>query len=282
MFETIRDMGFTFSGGNALLLAVFAAFLLLAVYRGRKSEKMASEARLREQALLKDNEMLDKLNHMKLEFFQNMSHDFKTPLTVISTSLHNVADMIDYGDMDKAEMTDSLATAQREIMRLARMVDSAMKLSNLHESRQDMERIDTVKFLHEVADIYRVLLERRNNVIIVDVPATLPYIYGNMDMLTHVMANLLSNANRYTLNGEIIIKAELDGDRIVVKTRDSGSGIKPEMLPNVFERGVSESGTGLGLSICKIAVEEVHKGKITIASELGKGTEVTIVLPINS
>jgi len=84
---------------------------------------------------------------------------------------------------------------------------------------------------------------------------------------------------RLPRNGEITIHAIADPDWITVKVRDSGSGIHPELLPRILERGVSDSGTGLGLSICKTAVE-AHGGTIAVESEYGQYTEITITLPI--
>jgi len=273
-----------FGGVVALVVALgVVLFALVAlVYTKRKSERLAADAELRGQALIADNEMLDRLNRMKNEFFQNMSHDFKTPLTVISTSVLNAKDMLDY-ELDKDEMRESLDNAQREVMRMARMVESAMKYSSLHDNRQDMVPVDIAQLLHEGAETYRALLERHGNSLSYDIPPTLPNVYGNADMLLHVMSNLLSNANRHTRNGDVSIVARcVVGKKrpdILVSVADNGEGVKPDILSSVFERGVSESGTGLGLSICLTALE-AHDGAIGIESEPGKGTTVWFTIPI--
>ena len=230
----------------------------------------------REQALIADNNTLDRLSRMKTEFFRNMSHDFKTPLTVISTSVHNAADMLDF-EIDKDDMSESLDNAHREIMRMARMVDSAMEHSFLHDNRQDMKPIDITPLLRESAETYRAVLEGHGNTLSLDIPAALPRILGNTDILFHVLSNLLSNANRYTYNGKISILAEEENGIVAVTVRDNGMGVKPEILPRVFERGVSDGGTGLGLPICKDAIE-AHNGTISVKSEYGHGTEVTFTL----
>ena len=273
-----------FSGVIVLLviLVIVLFTLVTLVYTSRKTERHALEAETREKVLVADNEMLDRLNRMKNEFFQNMSHDFKTPLTVISTSVLNATDMLDF-EHDKDEMRESLANAQREIMRMARMVESAMKYSSLHDNRQDMVKLDIAQILHEGAETYRALLDRNGNTLILDIPVTLPHVYGNLDMILHIMSNLLSNANRHTRNGEVRITARCVISRarpdILVTVKDSGEGIKPEVLPNVFDRGVSETGTGLGLSICKTAIV-AHDGEIGIESEPGKGASIWFTIPI--
>jgi len=276
---------FPWLGGIIILLVFLVLVLILLMMqlnRSRKTERLALEAKIREQALLADNEMLDRLNRTKLEFFQNMSHDFKTPLTVISTSVLNAADMLDF-ETDKDEIRECLYIAQREIMRMARMVESAMKYSSLHDNRHDMAPIDIGQLLHEGAETYRALLDRYGNTLSLNVPLTLPSIYGNADILLHVMSNLLSNANRHTRNGAVAIDARcvVSNSRpdVLVTVRDDGDGVKPDLLPYVFNRGVSEGGTGLGLSICKTAIE-AHGGAIGIVSEQGKGTAVWFSIPI--
>jgi len=266
---------------DIVLMVCSAVFLLILFYRSRKSERLAVDARIREQALIAENDMLDRLNRMKTQFFQNMSHDFKTPLTVISTCVLNVADVLDFDDnIDKDEMRESLEQAQREIMRMSRMVDSAMKLSAMHDGRQDIEPVDIAYFLREAVETYRVLLERHGNILSINIPKSLPHISGNTDMLLHVIANILSNANRYTRDGEIIIQAQKRKGEVAVTIKDNGQGVAPEILPRIFERGVSDRGTGLGLSICKTAIEEIHNGTILVESEYGKGTAVTFTLPV--
>ena len=230
------------------------------------------------QAFAAEIDMLDRLNSMKTVFLQNMSHDLKTPLTVISTDILNSADQLDF-EIDKEDMRESLANAQQEIMRMARMIDGAMKHSFMQDDRHDMKPMDIAPTLREGAATYRALLERHGNAMILDVPDALPPIYGNADMILHVLSNLLSNANRYTRNGKISISASAENGTVSVTVQDSGEGVKPELLPRVFERGVSENGTGLGLFICKTTIE-AHNGAIYAESEWGKGTGITFVLPI--
>jgi len=238
----------------------------------------AQELKLREQALIADIELLDRLNLIKTEFFQNMSHDFKTPLTVISVHVLDTIEMLRFGTDEKAMMAN-METAQREIMRMGRMVDGAIKQSSLQDSRKDMKPIDIAALLRESVHTYSALLDRNGNALTLDAPDTLPLIPGNKDMLLHILSNLISNANRYTKDGKISVRASETGGAVTVTVRDSGMGIKPEMLPHIFDRGISDGGTGFGLSICKSAIE-AHGGTISIKSEYGHGTEVTFTIPI--
>jgi signal transduction histidine kinase len=233
---------------------------------------------IREQQLLAENKIHDCINRMKIEFFQNMSHHLKTPLTVISTSLHNMTDMINFGSIDTGDMLVILENAQSEVMRLSKMLDNTMKSLSLNDSHQKMELIDVNIFLKEIADIHRALLERRFNTLKLEIPASPSFINGNRELLTHVMANLLSNANRYTIGGLILIKSFEENEWVTIIVQDNGSGIRRDILPYIFERGVSDKGTGLGLSICKITVE-AHNGVIFVDSS-ENGTEFTIKLPV--
>ena len=270
-----------------VFLAALITLLILLFRRYRKIEKRALEAGIRERALMKENEMLDRISRTKTEFFQNMSHDFKTPLTVVSTSILNAIDLLDY-EMDKAEMRESLSMAQSEIMRMARIVDGALKHAALHDNRQSEEVIDLVPLLRKVAVTYHAFLDRRGNTLFLAVPDVLPLVYSNTDMLLNVLSNLISNANKYTRDGEVTISAAetdpiltTEGFRryISISVSDTGTGVNPENLANMFKRGTAESGSGLGLSICKAAVEQ-YGGTISIESEPNKGTKVTFTVPI--
>jgi signal transduction histidine kinase len=237
------------------VLVIFNIFIERFVKSLRKSsDALAMVSKAREQELIADNDILDRMNRMKNEFFQNVSHDFKTPLTVISTSVLNAADIIDF-KIDKKEIRESLDNAQREVMRMARMVDGLMKYSSLYDYRRDMKSLDLAQLLNDGAATYRALLERNGNTLLLEIPDTLSHVYGNSDVLLHVLSNLLSNANRHTRDGKISIKATADEDTVTVTVTDTGTGIKPDMLPKIFERGVSDGGMGLGLSICKTAIE---------------------------
>ena len=269
--------------GDIVLIMSVVIFLVIMCVRVRKVNHMIIQVRRREQELIEDNNKLYRMSRMNAEFFQNMSHDLKAPLAAISTSVLNVRDMFDFGNINQDEACKSLDNAQREIMRMTRMIDDAIKPSLQNDGWQDRKPLDIAQLLRKDAEVCRPLVERQGNILALYIPNTLPYILGNADMITQVLSNLLSNANRYTRDGEIAIIAAQKDDTVVVTVSDDGLGVKPELLPHVFERGVSDSGgTGLGLTICKVIVEEVHGGKILIESAYGKGTKVRFTLPVCS
>ena len=265
-------------GTLTFVLCQMAAMFYATMRRYSDTRQLAEAARREAKELDEKNRLLDNVSSMKTEFFQNMSHDLKTPLTVISTDILNAADYLDFA-MDREDMRSSLAHAQSEIMRMARMVDGALKYSAMQDNQGHTESLEIASFLRDGAEHYRAMLERTGNRLFFDAPETLPPVACGADTLFHVLSNLLSNANRYTSNGEIHIRAAEENRAVSVTIQDTGSGIEPALLPRVFQRGVSDGGTGLGLSICKSAIESLG-GKISITSETGRGTSVTFTLPL--
>jgi len=248
-----------FSSIAAMLLAIF---LLAFIIR---------------QAQFTEKEILDRLKITKAMFFQDMVHDFKTPLTVVSVNILDSEHMLDY-EINIDELRENLENAQNEIMRMSRMMDSIVNEATKSGPRYDMESLNIAKLLLEGSEPYRTLLKSNGNSLVIDIPKTLPKIFGNADMLLLVMANLLSNATRYTKDGTITVSAKTTGNYITVTVADTGAGIDPKILSSVFKRGVSDKGTGQGLSICK-SIIEAHSGKISIESALNEGTSIYFTIP---
>jgi len=228
-------------------------------------------------ALSFENAEIIRLNRMKTEFLQNISHELKTPLAVISTDVLNVSDQIEY-EMDREDIQKSLKNAQEEIMRMSRMLNSAMQYPAKPESIGESEPLDIAPVLRFGADSYRSMTKKRNNTLSVDVPVSLPLVYANADLIIQVLSNLLSNANRHTHDGEIIVRAVEGDGKVLVTVTDNGDGISPALLPHVFERGVSSGWSGYGLSISKNIIEALG-GEISLTSEQGKGTSTMFILP---
>ena len=272
-------LGFTL-GDIFLAISVFVTVMLLLT--NIKLRKSRDTAKARESALQTDRDLIDKLSRLKVELYQNMYHDLKTPLTVISTSILNISDMIEYGDMNEEEMSRSLANMQSETMYMSRMLDNAMKLSASPGGKFDLLFVptDIGEFIIEKSEIYRILLARSKNKLILDITPSLPKVLICADMILHVLTNLLTNANRYTRGGEITISVGINGGSVCITVSDNGAGIKEELLPLIFERGTSDGSTGLGLAICKAVVEKTHGGTISAESKVGAGTKIKFTLPI--
>ncbi|HPX70170.1 MAG TPA: HAMP domain-containing sensor histidine kinase [Bacillota bacterium] len=232
-----------------------------------------------QKKLDEQNIMLSEAYKTKTELISNASHEMRTPLTVISVNVQSAMEVLESSGDKPAdpEVMSMLANAHMEIMRLARMVGSSLQLSAMSE-QSEKKMLDFSTLLNLDADVLRLNLQRKGNELRTDIEDGLK-IFGDARLLEQVITNLLQNAGTYTQNGEIRLSAHRKGGEIVACVRDNGSGIEPEMLPRVFERGVTTGGTGFGLFLCKMVVES-HGGNIWIESEPGKGTAVYFTLPV--
>ena len=231
-----------------------------------------------QKKLDEQNHILERVSRAKTEFLSNTSHEMRTPLTVISVNVQTVAEILeDMGDTVKdGEATELLQNAQQEIMRLARMVGGTLTLAAMSENT-DKKAVDFSTLLRSSAEMFSLHLQKRGNTLTLEITGGLT-VFGNADLLAQVVANLLQNASAYTRQGKVTLRAEISGHEVLVTVRDTGDGIALELLPHVFERGVSIGGTGFGLYLCKTVVES-HGGRIWIESEPGNGTTVSFVLP---
>jgi signal transduction histidine kinase len=181
-----------------------------------------------------------------------------------------------------AEALEATRAVQNEAMRLGCMINGMVDLATMtgsHKSHQNREKTDLAAILNKCAEASRLRLEQKQNRLRVEI-APLPFVYVEAEQLERVPINLLSNAIDCTQGGEITLSASADVNYVTVSVRDTGSGIPPELLPRVFERGVSgKGGKGYGLSICKTIVE-AHGGTIEVESEPGGGTNVAFTIPV--
>ena len=239
----------------------------------RIESTIADLRKAEEQTLLMEN-----LNRTKSEFYGNISHHMKTPLTIIATDIQLAEQFTNEGNIEGAK--ELMREAWQETMQMANLVTEAIILARGQEVSKPMECFDFGAVIKTTLAVFEPLMKKQDNVLKSDIE-NLPPIRGNADMLAGALVNLLSNANEYTKGGIINVQwAEdpgTDDKKYILTVRDNGCGITPEILSSVFERGVTGgSGTGLGLGIVK-SVMELHGGEVTIASEIGKGTVVNMV-----
>lgn len=232
-----------------------------------------------QKKLDEQNAILAQSNRTKTEFLANASHEMRTPLTVTSVNVQTVMEILeDMGEtVNDPEAIKLLQGAQSEIMRLSRMVGGMLTLASISENT-DRQKLDLAPLMQSGIEMLRLSLDKRGNIVQTAIEPGLS-VFGNADLLAQVLTNLLQNAGVHTENGTVSISAKKQGSVITVEVQDTGGGIAPEMLPHVFERGVSTGGTGFGLYLCKTVVES-HGGKIWIESEPGIGTSVYYTLPV--
>ena len=224
---------------------------------------------------------LEGIGRLKTELFSNVSHEMKTPLTVVSVHIQRAEALYEIErDSGAVKIRESFSIARDEIMRMSRLVDSALKLSSLRESPEGRDALDMAAILKNSAEVYRGLMKRNGNILTEAIPAELPSVIGNADEMAQVISNLLSNANAHTRGGEIRVSAEADNETLTVTIKDNGSGIAPGILARAFDRGVTDGGgSGFGLPICKKIIES-HGGRIRIESVPGSGAKVIFSLPV--
>ena len=261
-------------------MAIFSFIMAVWVYNAVKflRERMEEQRDIMELSL--KNAALDKFNREKTEFFQDMSHEMKAPLTVIATGIDFADQEIKAENGILSEAVDALDIIRAETQRLGRMVGSMAEIASINEANENRKKTNFAALLKEGADAFRYAMKQKNNTLTLKIDAGMPDVFIERDKVAQVIANLISNALCYTKDGNINISASFDDEYITTRISDTGIGIPHETLPMVFMRGVSGgSGTGYGLYICKTVVE-AHGGGISIESEPGEGSSVIFTIPV--
>src|SRR5436190_3259756 len=227
------------------------------------------------------------LNETQKDFIHNFTHEFKTPVSVISLA----ADVLKNPAI--IEKPDKLATYAGIVEYQAAYLQSQTeKLLNFAytESRQlhfTKERVNIHEVVNEAVSNLAPLIEERKAKIILDLYAEDPFLMANKDYLTIVIINLLDNAVKYSKQPEIKVTTTRTEDRMILSVKDNGIGIEKKQLKKVFKKffrirkedTYTSKGFGLGLSFVKKIVA-AHGGKIKVESVLGKGSNFTIELPL--
>jgi two-component system, OmpR family, phosphate regulon sensor histidine kinase PhoR len=234
--------------------------------------------------LSRDISQLEKLENMRRDFVANVSHELKTPLTVVSGFMEMLYD--GFEDFSPEEARRYLQLAIDQGGRMQRLIEDLLALSALETATlPDEDKVDVQGLLRSVAEEARLLSGGRHEIIVE--PGTRASLLGSHKELHSVLANLASNAVRYTPDGgQIRISWEAVPGGAALVVRDNGPGIAAEHLPRLTERfyrvdrGRSREtgGTGLGLAIVKHVLTR-HQGNLEIASEPGHGSRFLACLP---
>lgn len=241
--------------------------------------------------LIQDITERQKLESMQRDFVANVSHELNTPLTTIKSYTETILDS--EGIMQQEEtMTRFLTVIDSEADRMSRIVKDLLQLSRLESQREKWNKSvqNIITIVSNVVIKNSINAKNKNQHLnsLFNEEAEIPA-YVDSDKMEQVLLNILSNAIKYTEeNGRIDVDVIERNDSVYITVMDNGIGISDKELPRLFERFYRVdkarsrsmgSGTGLGLSIAKQIVEE-HDGTITIESKEGKGTTVTVQLPV--
>jgi len=222
--------------------------------------------------------LLGRLNSVKSDFLSSLSHEMRTPLTIMGGYAGATMRQIKKNAVDAGTL-QNLDTIQQEALRLGRLVEQLKAVSLEKERQLTLTDTDAGTLLKKVAAFCGPIYRKNGNRITVEAgPEPIP-LRVNTDHIFQVLFNLITNANNHTQGGRIVLSAVAEENAVRFEVRDDGGGIDPALLDSVFERGVSGSGgTGLGLAICKEIVEE-YGGRIVLLSGEGEGTTVRFTLP---
>lgn len=231
----------------------------------------------------------EKLERSRRDFVANVSHELRTPLTVIKSYADILADT---PDAEAPLRTRFLDTISSETDRMAKIISDLLTLSSLDENtsyKHKSEDIDIRSMLEGLVERLTLTSKKKEQTLIYTPINDVPRIKGDRDALERVFTNIITNALKYTpTGGKIQIFSSQIYNDILIKVSDTGIGISKEQLPNIFERfyrvdkarSRDKGGTGLGLAIAKQTIENSFHGKILITSEINKGTDVTVSIPV--
>ncbi len=224
----------------------------------------------------------------KAAFVANVSHEFRTPLNMIIGLVDLMVESPGiYAVVLSDEMRKDLKVIHRNCEYLSEMIDDVLDLTRMEAGRFALhrERVDLSEIIDNSIAIVRPLLEKKRLEIHISVPADLPRVYCDRTRIQQVVLNLVSNAARFTEQGEIAVSATAHDNEVVVTVKDTGVGISPEDAERIFkpfEQGRlwhSKGGSGLGLGISKRFVE-LHGGRMWLRSKVGIGTTFYFTLPL--
>jgi PAS domain S-box-containing protein len=249
----------------------------LSTVRAREDERRRAEA-------------LAELDRAKTAFFSNVSHEFRTPLTLM---LGPLEDSLAHAEHLSTQERERLELAHRNARRLLKLVNTLLDFSRIEAGRLQAthEPTDLAALTADLASNFRSATERAGLALVIEA-SPLPFpVNVDRDMWEKIVLNLLSNAFKFTFHGEIRVSVGLtpDGQRALVTFTDTGTGIPAAELPRLFERfrrvsgakGRSFEGSGIGLALVQELVH-LQGGEVRVESEIGKGTTFEITLPFAS
>ncbi len=281
-----------------LVVATQAATLYLIVYMataitGQLRQREQEAAELADQLAQKAVELeqayddLKATQKLQITYMRKTSHELRAPLAAVASSLDVVAEGLT-GDVPpkQKEMVDRARVRVRQLLRL---VDDLLTLLR-SRAAPPRDRFEPVGMEHVIEGVVGLLADRADQEeveLTADVPGALPPVCGDRELLTQLTTNLVANAIKYTPpGGSVRVEADADDAAVRLRVSDTGVGIAEEELPRIFDefyraktaRNFTTKGTGLGLSIVK-SISDAHGAQISVESEPGKGTTITVRLP---
>ena len=266
-----RPLDVSYAGFISLVAGQIAAGIANA--RAYEQEKKRAEA-------------LAEIDRAKTAFFSNVSHEFRTPLTLMLGPLEDLLSRSQTHLSPTAKQ--QLELVSRNGARLLRLVNTLLDFSRIEAGRYQgvYQATDLGGFTSELASVFRSAIEKAGLRLVVDCSALGEPVYVDRDMWEKVVLNLLSNAFKFTFDGEIAVRLDRARNFAELRVRDTGVGISPEAIPRLFERfhrvpntrSRTHEGTGIGLALVQELVK-LHGGFIRVESTLGEGSTFIVSIP---
>ena len=230
-------------------------------------------------------EALAELDRAKTAFFSNVSHEFRTPLTLLVGPLED--GLGDSSTPLPPVHRERQEVAHRNALRLMRLVNTLLDFSRIEAGRIDAnyEPTDLAQFTTELAGVFRSAVEKAGLSLVVACDPLSEPVYVDRDMWEKIVLNLLSNAFKFTFEGQITVELRSGGDRVELRVSDTGVGIPEADLPRMFERfhrvktcrARTHEGTGIGLALVQ-ELARFHGGGVAVTSQEGRGTTFTVTI----
>jgi signal transduction histidine kinase/ActR/RegA family two-component response regulator len=285
----IHDRALDASRHHETVLQLFAGRAAAEVER-RRAEMALRESEHRERERAAELEVLTRSlreqDARKDEFLAMLSHELRNPLAPIRSA----TDVMRLVAPDHEKLTWARQVVERQLAQMTRLVDDLLDVSRLTQGKIRIQReaVDLGRITARAIETVRPRLEARRHELRVDFPSGDVLLWADEARLTQVIANLLDNAIKYTQpSGLVHLTIDRAGRELVIRVRDNGAGIAPEMLPRIFDMFVqadaslarAAGGLGIGLTLVRRLVE-MHGGQVTASSDgLGHGTEIEVRLP---
>ena len=272
-----------------LLLLFGVLFLVLRAFWQRKKHQnvLMSQNKILEEQRDTQRELNEQLNaatQSKLVFFTNVSHDLRTPLTLIAEPVEQLA----VADNLTPQQSMLMKIANKNVKILKRLINQILDFRKYENGKLNLNLVES-KFgtlVREWAESFNSIARKRDITLTVDVTLDKDFTLAvDAEKIERVFFNLMSNAFKYTPdNGSIKFICGLDGDNLRFSIEDTGQGIGADDINNIFDRfyqvdKIHPNGSGIGLSLAKAFVE-LHGGSIAVESTLGVGSKFTVTLPV--
>jgi PAS domain S-box-containing protein len=278
-----KPLGYTLAGANPRK-RVDASYRTFFESLGGYIASAIADARAYEEERER-TQALSELDRAKTVFFSNVSHEFRTPLTLL---LGPIESMLECAHPDARVTPDELQLVHRNALRLLKLVNALLDFSRIEAGRIQAryEETDLAKFTAEIASSFRSAMDHAGLDYEIDCPPVTELAYVDRDIWEKIVLNLVSNAFKFTLAGRVAIRLSEQPDTFQLVVEDTGAGIPPTEVPYIFDRfhrvetpqARTHEGSGIGLALVQ-QLTKLHGGSVAVETEVGRGSRFVLSIP---